>query len=227
MFINKKMISPSVGQKNDRLCKLPISIILLCVLMALSACQLTPKEEPVPPPPAVKPIDPELLKPIDKLSAKDAYFIQKALKRLGYRPGPIDGIWGPRSASALEEYQSDNTLLTANNQGRPTYHIINKLEAQSGLDRSGIVIAKPKPKISPSLRQIAETAQQKKTPQLVFIKRPLEMKTKANPYSKRLRRLNKGTGIYVIGTQEDWIHIETRDLVRGFVNPGKGSVKQD
>jgi peptidoglycan hydrolase-like protein with peptidoglycan-binding domain len=42
--------------------------------------------------------------------------MQQALKDKGFDPGPLDGVMGPRTASALKEYQkSENLTMT----GRP------------------------------------------------------------------------------------------------------------
>ena len=35
---------------------------------------------------------------------------QLQLKKKGYEPGPIDGIWGPQTRGALEKFQNDNGL---------------------------------------------------------------------------------------------------------------------
>jgi peptidoglycan hydrolase-like protein with peptidoglycan-binding domain len=35
---------------------------------------------------------------------------QRALRDLGYDPGPIDGIFGPRMRAALEKYQTTEKL---------------------------------------------------------------------------------------------------------------------
>jgi hypothetical protein len=35
---------------------------------------------------------------------------QKKLKELGYNPGPLDGIWGKKTESALKRFQHDNSL---------------------------------------------------------------------------------------------------------------------
>lgn len=37
--------------------------------------------------------------------------IQKILVSLGYRPGPIDGIWGRRTAGAVRDFQAANGLV--------------------------------------------------------------------------------------------------------------------
>jgi peptidoglycan hydrolase-like protein with peptidoglycan-binding domain len=36
--------------------------------------------------------------------------VQRILSEKGYNPGPVDGMWGERSKSALRRYQSDNGL---------------------------------------------------------------------------------------------------------------------
>jgi len=36
--------------------------------------------------------------------------IQETLKRLGYDPGPVDGVWGPRTELAVMYYQACNGL---------------------------------------------------------------------------------------------------------------------
>ena len=36
--------------------------------------------------------------------------VQQLLHEKGYRPGPVDGLWGPKTAAALTEFQLDNQL---------------------------------------------------------------------------------------------------------------------
>ena len=38
--------------------------------------------------------------------------VQEELRELGYNPGPVDGIMGPRTRQALRQYQWDNNLAT-------------------------------------------------------------------------------------------------------------------
>lgn len=38
--------------------------------------------------------------------------VQQALANAGYNPGPVDGIRGPRTLSAIENFQQDNDLAT-------------------------------------------------------------------------------------------------------------------
>ena len=36
---------------------------------------------------------------------------QRVLTDLGYNPGPIDGLWGPKTQSAVYQFQIDNDLF--------------------------------------------------------------------------------------------------------------------
>ncbi|MXW92355.1 MAG: peptidoglycan-binding protein [Rhodospirillaceae bacterium] len=36
--------------------------------------------------------------------------VQQLLLDKGYEPGPVDGLWGPRTASALAAFQLENGL---------------------------------------------------------------------------------------------------------------------
>jgi peptidoglycan hydrolase-like protein with peptidoglycan-binding domain len=37
--------------------------------------------------------------------------IQRGLKNLGYNPGPVDGVYGPRTREAIRQYQKDHGLM--------------------------------------------------------------------------------------------------------------------
>lgn len=54
------------------------------------------------------------------------YDIQVSLHRLGYRPGPVDGKYGPRTADAIRAYQYDYRLPVT---GKPSpalhQHMLN------------------------------------------------------------------------------------------------------
>jgi len=56
-------------------------------------------------------------------------FIQDALKRLDYEPGPIDGKFGGQTASAIKAYQRDFNLSP---DGRPTPALLRHLRGQLG-----------------------------------------------------------------------------------------------
>ncbi len=53
--------------------------------------------------------------------------LQKKLKKLGYYKGPIDGIYGPMTAKAVDEYQKDNGFA----RGALTIETIKALGLQS------------------------------------------------------------------------------------------------
>ncbi len=59
--------------------------------------------------------------------------VQAGLTELGYNPGPVDGVMGPRTESAIREYQRDYGLVV---NGRPTEqvarHIDNTIQARDG-----------------------------------------------------------------------------------------------
>ena len=50
--------------------------------------------------------------------------LQRALGKKGYSPGPVDGIWGPRSRNALLRYQAINGLQRTGQPDREVYRHI-------------------------------------------------------------------------------------------------------
>ena len=50
--------------------------------------------------------------------------VQEALASAGYKPGPADGIAGPRTNSAISAYQRDNGLAT---DGQPSAELLQHL----------------------------------------------------------------------------------------------------
>jgi peptidoglycan hydrolase-like protein with peptidoglycan-binding domain len=57
------------------------------------------------------------------------YDTQSALLRLGYNPGPPDGIYGQRTAEAISEYQYNNRLPV---NGQPSPQLLNYMIRQGG-----------------------------------------------------------------------------------------------
>ncbi|MGR3344204.1 MAG: peptidoglycan-binding domain-containing protein [Paracoccaceae bacterium] len=51
-------------------------------------------------------------------------FIQEALTKLGYNPGPVDGISGPKTTSAIKSYQRDHGLAA---DGLPSPKLLRQL----------------------------------------------------------------------------------------------------
>ncbi|MCI0680753.1 MAG: Ig-like domain-containing protein [Gemmataceae bacterium] len=68
-----------------------------------------PTPRPTVPGPTPLPAPPPVAPPSGK--SKDVILgLQKALKKVGYDPGPIDGIMGPKTSTALKQFQKDNGL---------------------------------------------------------------------------------------------------------------------
>jgi peptidoglycan hydrolase-like protein with peptidoglycan-binding domain len=57
------------------------------------------------------------------------YNIQTSLTRLGYDPGPADGLYGERTADAISQYQHANRLPV---DGRPSPQLLNIMISQGG-----------------------------------------------------------------------------------------------
>ena len=54
---------------------------------------------------------------------------QQGLARLGYDPGPLDGVYGPRTAAAIRQYQSDYGLPVT---GQPSAALAARIEDDAG-----------------------------------------------------------------------------------------------
>ncbi|MFV9567746.1 peptidoglycan-binding domain-containing protein [Thermoanaerobacter mathranii] len=57
----------------------------------------------------------------------DVLQLQMILQSLGYDPGPIDGIFGPRTKNAVMRFQRDNGLKVDGIVGPETMKVINML----------------------------------------------------------------------------------------------------
>ena len=63
-----------------------------------------------------------------KIEKKVIYKAQKSLSQLGYDPGPIDGIWGPRTEKAIKKFQQDNKLvMTGNLDEQTSIQLVQKM----------------------------------------------------------------------------------------------------
>lgn len=64
-----------------------------------------------------------------KLGSKgsDVMEIQSLLEKIGYDPGPIDGIFGVKTEQAVIQFQKDNGLVPDGIIGPNTYRILNRL----------------------------------------------------------------------------------------------------
>lgn len=57
----------------------------------------------------------------------DVMEIQSLLKKIGYDPGPIDGIFGTKTQQAVIQFQRDNGLVPDGIIGPNTYRVLNRL----------------------------------------------------------------------------------------------------
>jgi hypothetical protein len=57
------------------------------------------------------------------------YDTQASLTRLGYDPGPVDGVYGQRTADAISQFQVYNRLPV---DGRPSPALLNLMVQQGG-----------------------------------------------------------------------------------------------
>lgn len=69
-----------------------------------------------------------------KMSANTIREIQQTLREEGFNPGPADGVWGPRTASALEEYQMENNLQPT---GQPHPVTLSRLGVEADAKAQG------------------------------------------------------------------------------------------
>lgn len=59
--------------------------------------------------------------------------VQTGLSRLGYDPGPVDGVMGSRTERAIRTYQRDHSLVV---DGRPTAELAKHIESQLQLTQN-------------------------------------------------------------------------------------------
>ncbi len=195
--------------------------VLLILLGGLSACIPSKKkpeiEEPKPAPSSVQALQYSSEK-IVNASKKDVRFAQTALLKLGFRIGAVDGLWGPRSAKAIRQFEIQNDISTAN--GHLSELNLKWLERMTLLSRINFEDkinqknAARKTGISSQLKEAAPLSQ---GPQLIIVDRAYTVLTKPNPYSSTIARLEPGTGIYVINQQDGWFEVESTDRKRGFL----------
>lgn len=57
------------------------------------------------------------------------YNIQVSLSRLGYNPGPVDGVYGQLTADAISAYEYNNQLPVT---GQPSPGLYNHMKASGG-----------------------------------------------------------------------------------------------
>ncbi|GAA6137695.1 hypothetical protein NBRC116583_14420 [Arenicella sp. 4NH20-0111] len=174
-----------------------------------------PVEQPVLPEPIVEappPPPPLSSEPIKKAERSQILFAQAALSQLGYRIGQIDGLWGPRSANAVRQFESQQEIPSAN--GFLSELSLDRLAKASGLDPETV---KPQPVLPKGVTAKLAGKPLSTGPHLVIIERNYDVFSKPNPYSQKLLKLQSGTGIYVISKNDGWYQIESINRKKGYI----------
>ena len=113
---------------------LNLSSMLLAATFVLYGCETPapksnapapPKETKPEPAPAARPAPPRDTTPQTPAPRPEAevtiegpmttYELQDRLAGLGYKPGPVDGVAGPRTIDAVKSFQADNRLPATGN----------------------------------------------------------------------------------------------------------------
>jgi hypothetical protein len=79
---------------------------------------------PAPPPPRY-PVAP----PPPAYDSGLVYNVQTSLTRLGYNPGPIDGVYGQKTADAISAYEYNNKMAVT---GQPTQGLLYHMQQAGG-----------------------------------------------------------------------------------------------
>lgn len=216
-----KQFIPNVLTKVTLIVKLLCqSVVLLALISCLNACAIfSPSQETQPCPARSKPklIADNLLpssEPLVGLSTGDIAYAQNALIKLGYELGLADGIWGPRSAQAIRQFEASYNLTSAS--GHLSELNLSGLEKVTKLPRDSkatkITLREYPLSAKVDARQLREGV-----PQLLIIERTRSLLAKPNPYSEVISELAIGTGIYVISLTEGWYEVASEGQIRGYL----------
>lgn len=211
--LNMKIPTVNLFNKTNQPKPLSIRLITLATVAMLAAC--TPVEEPVAPEPApvVAPVVIELSsKPIEGATKEQMVFAQSALTKLGYRVGPIDGIWGPWSAREIRKFEVQQGIKSAD--GFLSELNLDRLAMESGLKMEAIP---EEPVIDLSIAAKLNGALADTGPQLIIVEKPYDVFSEPNPYSEKILSLDTGTGIYVINEKDGWYQVESINRKQGYV----------
>jgi peptidoglycan hydrolase-like protein with peptidoglycan-binding domain len=193
------------------------SLLALTIIMFLGACVPVKEELVVVEEPKVIEAETPLQydpSPIIPASTPDVRFAQDALNTIGFKAGLVDGFWGPRSANAIREFESQNKLTSAN--GHLSELNLHTLEIASGLSRESYVKLPSKTSLG-ILAKLDKNVPLSAGPQLIIVDHEYRVLSKPNPYSSELLRLAPGTGIYVISKQDGYFEVESINRKRGYV----------
>ena len=193
---------------------LPIVSILITTLLA--GCETPQLEQsPIEPKISVAKPEPRVPQPINA-SIRDIRYAQAALKQLNYNIGWVDGIWGERSATALQKFEQDNGILSAG--GKLTRANLLALRKTAKVQESDLNLPLEKPSEPLNIAsKLNKESPLEDAPQLILLDKPYPMMEKPNPFSELIAVLQAGAGVYVISTDNGWYEIESLDEQRGYI----------
>ncbi len=201
--------------------------LLVALCTSISACSLvqrflsSPAPTPIEPTPSV--ITVHSSQAIAKASRQQVTFAQQALTKLGYKPGEIDGLWGPRTSDAVKAFSADMGINDAG--GFLSELIIHHLSSDSNIDPDTVVAAKHKPKrkrVQPnSIAAKLNGSLSNTGPQLVIVEKNYQVHSEPNPYSETVTQLDAGSGIYVINRNAGWYKVESINRQQGYIQVGQ------
>lgn len=102
-----------------------VALLLLLGSIGLLAACAQPKPARVPPPESQTTAP--LQESRERLDRKEVARAQRALTDLGYRPGPVDGLMGPKTRSAIRAFQEAAGLPVT---GKLTRALVTRIEAE-------------------------------------------------------------------------------------------------
>ena len=216
MFLSK-LISNSPSRVVNLIFALATIFLLSNCTPQVNAPVAVPETINLPPPPELS------AEPIIPPVKSDVFFAQASLKKLGYKIGYFDGIWGPRSAKAMIAFENDHNLETAG--GRLSELNLSTLVNLSGIKRDAYQKSSVPAKTTSSTTtlEIAQKlgelqTEQKNGPHLIIVDKTFKVLSKPNPYSSELTDLVAGTGVYIISRLEDnWYEIESINRLKGYI----------
>lgn len=184
--------------------------------MGISACEMLEKQPAVQPDTETRSAPQDVTtshQALQKVSTRDVFYAQTALKQLGYAIGTVDGIWGERSAAAMLAFEEIRGIRSAG--GAISQLNLYELSRATKVRSSDIESTLRQRK---SLRAKIDTSVPlSSAPQLIIVEQSYPVLAKANPYSEVLLTLQPGTGIYIIAEQDGWYEIESLQRLRGYI----------
>ena len=212
MFAVSYLFRASDRKQVTRIKQTTLTII---VLFLITAC--LPKQQAIEP--VIEPPQPVYsAEPILQPKKSDILFAQKALNQLGYKVGPADGIWGPRSARGITTFEAALKLTSAG--GKLSELNLQKLKELTNTSPDSVNLTSNQQKLKNN-RDLASLLREEKPlsegPVLVFLERPTQIKAKTNPYSATISQLVPGNGLYVLAYKDGWYLVETENRKRGFI----------